>query len=402
MFKGNNKYIWIFIGMFVLIVLVQYFLPKPVNWQRTYSYKDKNPFGTYAINNLLEPTFCKESSVNKTTLYNLSNKDSGKTKTLILINDIVNISKPDLKTLYDFISNGNSVFISANRFEGIVADTFHLRTNEDFFNYYLNKDSAIKTPGVNVKFNAINLNKKTYNYSRLCYDFYFRNYDSTKFTSYSVTTDNKAVLIKANIGKGKLFLMSMPDVFTNYFIVKQPNRTYAYGILSLITQNSKVIIWDEYYKAFNKNTDSMFKFIFDSDALYSAYLLMILSLIVYMVFDGRRRQRAIPILEPVKNTTLEFVNVVSHVYFSSENHKYIAEERVKYFYDNIRKRFQVSTNELNENFFLQISELSGYDLKLIKQLFMYCERLKQSISASEYDLIELNRQITNFNNKSLR
>jgi hypothetical protein len=194
----------------------------------------------------------------------------------------------------------------------------------------------------------------------------------------------------------------MPDVFTNYFVVNNQNRDYAYSVLSYATQNTNGLVWDEYYKMFNVQSASFLKLIIESDALYAAYMLMLLTIIVHMISDGRRRQRAIPVIEPLKNTTLEFVNVVSHVYFNSANHKYIADERVKYFYETIRKRFSVATNEINDEFLRTIHDLSGYDEKLIRQLFMYCEKLQKLEEASEHDLIELNRQITNFNTKSLR
>ena len=402
MFKGNNKYIWLFIGMFMLIVLVQYILPKPVNWERTYSYKDKNPYGTYAIYQLLKPTYANELKLNKNTLYNINAQDSSEKSCLILINERINLSKTDLKILYKFISEGNTVFMAANEFNGLMADTFHLNTTLRSFTYYLKRDSLVKTPGTALKLNASNYKKDKYTYPLLCTDYCFTNYDSSRFSSLSVNPDDNAVLITTKISKGHLFLMSMPDVFTNYFIVNQPNRTYAYSILSIITANTKQIIWDEYYKNFNAASESFLKLILDSDALYTAYLLMTFSIILYMITDGRRRQRAIPEIEPIKNTTLEFVNVVSHVYFNSENHKFIAEERVKYFYETIRKRFSISTQEISNEFITAISELSAYDTKLVKQLFTYCEKLKNAETIMEYDLIELNRQITNFNNKSLR
>lgn len=401
MFKGNKKYIWMFVGMFLLIVLVQYLLPKPVNWQRTYSYKDKNPFGVYAIHQLLKPTYGNNLKINKSTLYNLQ-EDSVKKKTLIVMNDRINLNRIDLKTLFDFISSGHTVFLSANKFNGALADTFHLNTNSEQFSFYLKPDSLIKTPGVKLKMTAVNLNKKEYTYPLLCFDSYFSNYDSSRFTTHSLNNSGRCVLISTNIGKGKLFLMSMPDVFTNFFIVEHANRAYAYDVLSLATTNSEELIWDEYYKNFNPTNESMFKFIFDSDALYTAYLLILFSLILYMIFDGRRRQRAIPIIEPVKNTTLEFVNVVSHVYFNSDNHQYISEERIRYFYETIRKRFAIPTTEINESFYQQIADLSGYDQKLVKQLFVYCEKLKRNKNTTEYDLIELSRQINNFNKHSLR
>lgn len=387
--------------MFALIILVQYLLPKPVNWQRTYSYKDKNPFGTYAIQKLLSPAYGKEVKVNKNTLYNL-NTDSSVKQTVLLMNDRIKISSTDLKTIYDFIKKGNTVFIAANQFDGLLADTFHLETSAELYSYFMKPDTLIKTPGVSLNMTAKNLSKKKYTYPLICFDSYFSHFDSSLFRSYSVNNADRSVLIGAGIGKGKLYLMSMPDVFANYFIVDHPNREYVYQILSLVSDKKSNLIWDEYYKNFNPTNESIFKFIFESDALYTAYLLIIWSIILYMIFDGRRRQRAIPVLEPVKNTTLEFVNVVSHVYFNSDNHQFISEERIKYFYETIRKRFNVSTNEINDSLYEQVAELSGYELKLVKQLFVYCEKLKRNKNTSEYDLIELSRQINNFNKHSLR
>lgn len=382
-----------------MVVMVQYLLPKPMNWQRTYASNDKNPFGTNAIYQLLKPTYGKQMTVNRNTLYNLGIKEHDEAKCLLLINNSVNLSKTDLITLFSFMEQGNTVFIAADEFRGL--DTFHIKTQPRSYQYFVNIDTLLKRPGVHVKMQSKN-KKAIYKYPNLCMDSYFANYDSTKFTSCSVNQDTSSVMIKANIGEGKLILMSMPDVFTNYFVVNHPNRPYAYSVLSYATQNTNELIWDEYYKTFNVQSGSFLKLILDSDALYAAYILMLISLIVYMISDGRRRQRAIPVLEPVKNTTLEFVNVVSHVYFNSDNHKYIADERVKYFYETIRKRFNVPTTEISELFLETIGELSGYDQKLVKQLFMYCEQLRKTEAASEYDLIELNRQITNFNTKSLR
>lgn len=385
--------------MFTLVVMLQYLLPKPMNWQRTYASNDKNPFGTNAIYQLLKPTYGKQMTVNRSTLYNLGIKENEEAKCLVLINNNVNLSKTDLITLFSFMEQGNTVFIAADDFQGL--DTFHIKTRPRSYQYFVNIDTLLKRPGVNVKMQAKN-KRIVYKYPNLCMDSYFANYDSTKFTSCSINQDTSTVMVSANVGKGRLILMSMPDVFTNYFVVNHTNRPYAYSVLSYATQNTNELIWDEYYKTFNVQSGSFLKLILDSDALYAAYLLMLITLIIYMISDGRRRQRAIPVLEPVTNTTLEFVNVVSHVYFNSDNHKYIADERVKYFYETIRKRFNVPTTEISELFLETISELSGYDQKLVRQLFMYCERLRKTEAASEYDLIELNRQITNFNTKSLR
>lgn len=402
MFKGNNKYIWLFFGMFIAVVAIQYLLPKPLNWQHTYLMRDKGPLGAYAIYNLLQPTYGKNVEVNKNTIYNLKSDTGNGKKCLVLMDQDVTMNKTDLKTMFRFLEEGNTVFIAAGNFRGLLADTFHLRTTPKMYTWFEKPDTLIKRPGVSLRLLASNHKKRVYKYPMLANNDFFTNFDSTKFSVCSTMDDSSVVMIQTKIGEGKLILMTMPDVFTNYFVVNHPNRDYAYSVLSYATQNTRSLIWDEFYKVYNVQSASFLKLIIESDALYAAYLLMLLTIIVYMISDGRRRQRPIPIVETVKNTTLEFVNVVSHVYFNSANHKYIADERVKYFYETIRKRFNIATTEIDDVFLQTIHELSGYDPKLTRQLFMYCERLRKLEEATEHDLIELNRQITNFNTKSLR
>jgi hypothetical protein len=399
MFKGNKKFLYIFIGLFGLIILVQYLLPKPINWNHTYLSKDKAPFGCYAIHELMNGVYTEKLSYNNQTFYNLKNKVTT-SASILVINDNLNLNKSDIRSMFEMLENGNTIFLAANRFEGQLADTFHINTQFDFSNYFMSIDSLINKPGERINLLAKNKKREKYVYSQAASISTFSHFDTTRFTVLAVTKKDKACLLRARIGKGNLFLMSVPDVFANTFIVKHQNRTLAYNMLSMI--KNKELVWDEYYKTFNVTNYSFLKFILESDALYAAYLLLFFSLILYMIFEGRRRQRPIPIIEPVTNSTLEFVNVISHVYFNSKNHQDIAAEKIKFFYETIRKKFNVSTNEINEAFIAEISELSGIELKLVKQLFSYCERLKNAKEISEYDLVELNRQITNFNKNSLR
>ncbi|MCE3227008.1 MAG: hypothetical protein K0S32_1559 [Bacteroidetes bacterium] len=399
MFKKNQKYIYIFFGIFIAIVVIQYLLPKPVNWSRTYMSKDKSPFGCYAIYNLIEGVYANKFTLSNQTLYSINDKAPENTSVLI-INDNVDLNKNDMRSMFELLHHGNNVFIAATHFDGLLADTFHLRTRFAMFNYMTSIDSLINRPGEKIRFTAKNLSKKSYSYTQIANVSGFENFDSTSFKIHAVLPDSKACLISTVVGKGKLYLMSVPDVFGNYFVVNHDNKGFAYTCLSMI--KNKEMYWDEYYKSFNVKSGSPIKFILESDTLYAAYLLLFFTLLFYMIFEGRRRQRAIPVKEPVTNTTLEFVNVITHVYYNSKNHQSIATERIKYFYETVRKKFNVSTNDINDVFCTEISDLSGIEFKKVKQLFSYCERLKQAVEISEYDLVELNRQISNFNKNSLR
>jgi hypothetical protein len=399
MFKGKIKIIVIFSLVIALITTLQLILPKPIDWTRNYQSKKKTPFGTYAIHNLLKPTYARQVTANNQTFYNLQEfaKDSS---TLIFIDDELNFSKVDFTAMYKFLKKGNSVFITASSFSGILADSLKLNTIFNYENYYGTFDSLFNKNGETLKFCSSNLRSKKYQYSALARIMEFSNFDSTLFKSILVTESGKAVAIKADINGGQLIICCAPDIFANYFIANKITRPVAYHLLSYI--DNKYLVWDENYKRFNEKSYSPLKFIFGNPTLHTAYLLTLITLILYMIFEGRRRQRIIPQIEPNTNTTLEFVNVISHVYYNSQGHQNIAQEKIKYFYETIRKRFNVNTSQINQHLINEVSILSGVEEKIVKNLFNYCEKILKLTELSDLELIELNRQIYVFNKNSIR
>jgi hypothetical protein len=401
MFKGNKKYYYILATVFIAVIVLQYMQPKPINWSRTYLKKDKIPFGCFAIFNLLETNYAQKIEVNKETLYAINKKNKGSQTTLILVNNELEFSKLDLSNLFEFLKKGNTVVLAANTYKNLIKDTFKLETHYNWNNSSLVLDSLLQKKAFEIKYTVPKNNiLKSYSYPTIATESYFSKFDTSLFKISSVNKANEAVLIEANIGKGRLLISSIPDVFGNLFIVNHANRYYTYTLLSSV--KNKTILWDEYYKTYNIQQKGLFQFIFNNDALYMAYGITIIGLLFFMVFEIKRKQRTIPIIKPLQNSTLEFVDVISHVYFNSKNHRYIAEEAINYFYFYVRKKFQVKTKDMTEDEFQNISQLSNINLDEIKKLFLYCENIKQAPSLTENDLQELNRRITNFKNKSAR
>jgi hypothetical protein len=90
------------------------------------------------------------------------------------------------------------------------------------------------------------------------------------------------------------------------------------------------------------------------------------------------------------------------VYYNSNNHKHNALEKITYFYYEIRSKFYLNTNDINEEFFRSLSRLSGLTFEQVRNLFTYCENLKRAPELGESDLIELNERINIFKQKSIR
>lgn len=397
--KENRKFIITFMVLMTVVIGVQYFLPRPTDLSRNYQMKNKSPFGCYAIYNLLDGVYSSDVKVNNQTIYNL-NKANTKPTSLLLINDKVDFNLNDTKFLMEFLRRGNTVMLAAGDFYGNFNDSMHLRTRQVYYNFGASIDSLFTKPGTNIHFLNKNSLGKKFSYPQLAIPNYFSNFDSTRFSIVAAVDNDKACLIKTKVGAGTLYLMSIPDVFGNYFVAGHQNREVAYACLSLIKND--LLLWDEYYKTFNVTNYSPIKFILENDALYTAYLLAIFTIVAYMIIEGRRRQRAMAIITPPENSTLAFINVVGHVYYNSKNHRSIAVEKIKYFYETLRRKFNVNTLEINDHLYDELSLLSGIERDKIRQLFAFCRKINDSADITEYELLELNRQIDNFNKNSLR
>jgi len=210
----------------------------------------------------------------------------------------------------------------------------------------------------------------------------------------------KANFIQIKFGKGKLFVSSLPEVFSNYHFVSERNSDYVYKALSYLPNQQ--IIWDEYYKVGNVHQDSPMRVIFNNPALLTAYYLLMLSLIIYMIIGAKRKQRVIPVIEPLRNTTLDFVDIVGTLYYQAGNHKNLADKKITFFLEYIRTSFQVKTTLYDDTFIERISNLSGIDKQKVHDLFYYFSDITFKQSITQQQLLKLNRMIEDFYNENKR
>lgn len=394
---------------FTGLILMQVYAPKPINWNPTFMKKDKIPFGMSALYEALPGIFPdQEINTEAAPIYNVLNKKEIKHSNYIIVNNAFEPDNLDTRELLEFAKNGNTVFIAANYYGGKFADTLKLKTDnyqgvqnilkEDSIklrNFYKPYDTAV------VNFVNPQLKRKTnYVYSKGIENTYFTSFDTNKVTVLGTNSINNVNYIKINWGKGQLFLSTLPEVYTNYLFINEKNHDYAYRALSYLP--NQTVIWDEYYKAGNIIKDSPLRVVFNNPALRSAYFVLLLSLILFIIIGIKRKQRIIPIVEPLRNTTLDFVDIVGTLYYQTGNHKNIADKKITYFLEYIRSTFQVKTNLYDEVFIERITNLSGVEKEKVYQLFYYFADLNVKSSISQNELLKLNRMIEAFHAENKR
>ena len=116
-----------------------------------------------------------------------------------------------------------------------------------------------------------------------------------------------------------------------------------------------------------------------------------------MAFEMKRRQRIIPVIKPLGNTTLEFVSTIGNLYYQNGDHKNIAEKKILFFLDQIRSRFWLNTNRLDDAFTTSLAKKSGKDQEEVRKIVDTINNIRSQPSISADELLDLNTKIESFN-----
>jgi hypothetical protein len=389
--RRENKYIAILSGFLVLVVVVQLLAPKPLDWTPTYLATDKNPFGAFVARSLFGPFFVDSKIVtDNLTFYEL--QDSIKAgENIISLSDRFNPDDESAKTLFNKVDSGSCAFISAYSFSGKFADTLKLYTTDVYFGG-LAKPGGGTNDTTDLKFVLPGAVKKGYYYKLENVSFFFTTLDSLKATAFVVSTNawNKPVTLRIPWGKGQFIINTTPLAFTNNYLLYETNHSYAEQTLSLLPATKTW--WSSYYQLGRLEAQTPLRFILNNESLRWAYYMVVTGWILFILFESKRKQRAIPILLPLANTTLEFVKTIGNMYLQANDHKAIAEKKIAFFLDRVRSNYYLSL-ETGDAFVEKLAKKSGNSLEKTQQLFGLIRLIQNSALISEKMLLDLNEQM---------
>ncbi|MEL7530277.1 MAG: hypothetical protein AAFN10_03165, partial [Bacteroidota bacterium] len=213
---------------------------------------------------------------------------------------------------------------------------------------------------------------------------------------------DKACLIKIQNGDGFLILGTSPRMIANYFLLYEENHRFAEAAFSHFPADAG-IIWDEFYKRGNYSMNSpeqedpdLLAYIRSQRSLNWAYWLVAFAVLAYVIFESKRKQRVIPDRKPLPNATLEFTETVGRLYYQSNDHKNVAEKKIKILLAYIRTQYFLKTTEFSPEFVETLAGKSGMDANEVRILCRMIERIRQREQISESDLLELNLLVESF------
>jgi hypothetical protein len=385
--KGFKTYLIIGTIIMIAYIVAQYFKPVPTNWKPTYLADDKIPFGTYILRQRLTDIFPTSSvkTVQSTIYSTLKNKPAGRSNLLIIASN-VEVDQLEYKEMIKYLREGNNIFIAAFQFKGVLMKKLKLEIGTDF-------NFKRKLP-----INFVNPSLKReldYYFDKGIAGQYFEKLDSTKAMVLGDQQQTNANFISYQFGKGTLYISPNPQLFTNYSLLREDGRDYAGKALSYLPK-AETLIWNEHYTRPDAQDNSMLRVFFAHDQLRWAYTLALIGLTIFVLYEIKRRQRIIPVIDVLKNTSVEFVKVVGQVYYQQRNNKDITEKKIIYLLEYIRNKYRLKTTELDKEFEESLTKISGAPAATITTMLSTINLLKNVNVVNDQQLISLNKIIEQF------
>ena len=388
----------IYISILVVLLLFGLYIIQAgtiLNWEPSFYDKHKIPYGTYILHDLLEEVFTHDIHRVDYPLTTALEKFDKTGMNLIIIAGETDLNQTSSDKLIEWVAKGNNAFISAHEyFDSYFDDSLgiDLRITYDF--YYgvdvieeqktglrlLNPDLGIETYEFEQRFNRFYVNTERMD---------------TTIVLGEYADEEYANFVKIDYGKGSFFFHTFPFAFTNYNMV---NENYKYAFKALSYLPDRPVIWYQYFAKDYFISSSPFRYVFSQPALTWAYYLTLGGIFLFIIFSAKRTQKAIPVVEPHKNQTLNFVRSISRLYMEKSGKEEIAAKKIKHFKDFLQRNYKISFSD--DKLIKKLSAKSGFPEDNVRFTINFINEISSSDRMNTDDLKKLNNIIDNFYKKS--
>jgi len=205
-------------------------------------------------------------------------------------------------------------------------------------------------------------------------------------------------------GGGTLFIHLSPLAFTNYFLLHKKNKQYLDYAAALLPRDVELIYWAEYFRSGTSGQNqsqgngvaTALSWINKQPPLSMALWLLLLLLALIYVFESKRKQRIIPEKKALKNSSLEFVKTIGHLYYQRRDNRNLAAKMTAHFLDHVRNRYNLSTSRTDEEFAKKLAFKTGIEYPVIHDILYQSRYLADQELVTDTELLHFNHQLENF------
>lgn len=395
-----------------------------IDWEKKYDSKSKHPFGTYFIHSLLEKGLVHHSlyDINISvdayfdSIFLKSKSDS---MTYFFVGESLNLYDNEVDSLLRFVEKGHSMFVAAEFLPRCLLNKLFRNVSAyDYFGY--TSDSSVFLTFKDTRFtgdyllvNQVKEKSQTQRWysinTGLEYQFEGRT------IGYS---SSRPCYVQFKYGKGKVLIHTIPQVFTNDYLSTTDGREYAEIALSYFSNST--ILFDNYTQyAYDDNSMDIEKpdnnligsegrnlrdyktldFLLSNQSLRWGYFTLLIGILLFVVFTGKRQQKIMPTVDSNNNSSLEFTETITRLYLKQNQHNKLIVHMENIFKNRIKSRYYITKLE-ESSYVRRISKKSGVEEVEIYQLLKLFKGGSTLTRVSDDYLVNLYKKLNDFYTKA--
>lgn len=328
------------IALTIAVGAFLYFYHFPFNWDMTFSKKSNEPFGCRRFDALMESTFKEGYEV-----YDDVTEEMADTAECIIYaknEEYPNWALPmeeqsqykRAKALMSFVKRGGTLVLSFTGASDSILELYGLGSQKDS---NPNDDECIPTGNYSsAKYTIMEMKKRPLpkdtvvwlgDGTKYVVQPFFKN---SNFLSYYVTPKHKVLMhhtdkhvlcySKQYKGGGQIIYVACPTLLTNYGVEDGRNVELLMRVLQPMAGHKVIRIQGKDEKknvARTHDSTKVFDWLLSDPSLRWALYLTLLTLVIFTIVTARRKRRAIPVVTPPKNATLEFARYMGNYFYTN-------------------------------------------------------------------------------------
>lgn len=375
--KTFRLYGIIFIVLMGILAFLELTKTPLTDWRKYYDVNKKSPFGLYIFDKEVDNLLYNQVTRTTTSPYNYYKTEEKEPHNILIIQS--SIDDESWKNILKNVENGSDAMIISTNNSYSISDSL------GFYQTTISYGKSTTSKLTDKKFgnDSIVVDKlpNRIGFSRI--------FDSNEILGKEVVYKEYANFIKIQHGKGALYLHSEPLVLTNYYLLKNDNNHYIESIFSYLPERETV--WFNNDNKQEAISSSPMRFILSHPPLRYAWWVFLSGLVIFAIFNAKRKQRIVPIINPLENNTVEFVRSIGNLYLQEGNLHDMMAKKAQYFLHHVRTEFFIDTQLLEDKFIRDLHLKTGKSKNKIKEATMLIKKGQNpNVTVTIEELIKMN------------
>lgn len=376
--KTFKLYGILFIIVIAVLAVLQLSKKETLDWRKNFDPTKKTPFGLFVFSEESKKLVSDTLKKAEVSPYKFFENKQFKPRNYLFINRY--IDDESSKKLLNEVAKGSDLMIISDEVYGYISDSLKVGEVQEL---NFDESNTLKLTDDRFKNNSLVLDKVPGRFG-----FSLTNKGHQVLGSVKGKKNMGAAFVKMNYGKGNIYYHTEPLFITNYYLLKSGNEKYAEAVFSYLPNRETVWFGDSH----EFESKSILRFILANSSLKYAWWLLLGGLVLFVFFNVKRKQRIVPIIEPLKNKSVEFVKSIGNLYLQEGDFHDMMSKKAHYFLHKVRIDLLIDTQNIDDEFAKKLQVKTGISQEKINEAIELMKKgMDPYASVMKEDLVKMNK-----------